>query len=292
MNPATVPVAILAGVFFASSWALQHAAARTEARHDLFDPRLIVRLCRRPVWLLGRLCAVVGVVVQFMALRLGPLSVVAPLMVTGLVVAVPLEAALQRRRPVRAEVWSVLVTGTGLALFLGSLAPQPTEGDPSSPTWAGVIAVTMGIAGAAALLRLASPQLAAPALGLATGTLFGLAAALLKGAAVRTDSFLGLLEDPLLWSYGAVSLLALTLTQNAFQHGRLATPLVAISLSEPITATTIGLLVLGEHLQSGAVRAVLGTLAAGMVVGGIWKLSVIMSAAEISAAEEMSSLGA
>jgi drug/metabolite transporter (DMT)-like permease len=280
MNPATIPVAVLAGSLFAASWAAQHVAARAEARYEILDPRLLVRLCRRPIWLAGRLAAMLGVGVQFLALRLGPLSVVAPLMVTGLVFAVPMEAALTRRRPDGAEVRAVLITGVGIALFLAAAAPEQAARDPGLRDWTGVFVLVALVALACGIARAVRPSWAAAALGLATGTLFGLAAALLKGAADLANSPKQLISDPRIYAYTLVSLLALTLTQNAFQAGRLSAPLVAITLSEPVTALLIGLTVFSEEVQASAPRVVVGSVAAVVTAYGVRKLTLIMAAAE------------
>lgn len=280
MNPATVPVAIVAAILFGAGWALQHAAVRGEERSEVMDPRLLIRLCRRPLWLLGRLAATVGVGVQFLALRLGPLSVVAPLMVAGLVIAVPMEAALAGRRPDGGELRAVGITGIGIAMFLAAAAPTPHAGEPSGAAWAVAVGAVAGVVALCAILRALSPRWSAAALGVATGTMFGLAAALLKGAAVRAHSPASLAADPRVYAYLIVSVFALTLTQNAFQEGRLATPLVAINLSEPVTALVIGLTAFNEEIQAGTTRLVIGVLAAVVVATGIRRLSIIMAAQE------------
>jgi drug/metabolite transporter (DMT)-like permease len=277
-SAAAVPVALLAAVLFALSWALQHVAARREAQYEVLDPRLLVRLCRRPLWLAGRLAATAGVGVQFWALRLGPLSVVAPLMVLGLVIAVPLESLIDHRLPDPAELRAVAFTGAGIALFLEAFKPHKAHADPSWAAWAAVFAVTAVVVVTCAALHLTVPRWSAVSLAVATGTLFGVAAALLKAAATRASSPHSLLSDPRLYLYIAVSVLALILTQNAFQRGRLSTPLVAITLCEPVTALFIGVLAFHEHLRMGPIRVSAAALGAAAIAVGVRNLTSTMGA--------------
>ncbi|HEX3829696.1 MAG TPA: DMT family transporter [Sporichthyaceae bacterium] len=284
MSPAAIPVAMLAAALFAASWALQHVAARQEERAELFDPRLLMRLFRRPVWLLGRVAATVGVGVQFLALRLGPLSVVAPLMVFGLVIAVPMEALLTGRRPDRAETNAVGITGFGIALFVYSAHPHRAHAQPGVSAWVGVIGTAALVVAACAALHAVSERWSAAALGTATGVMFGLAAALLKAAATRASSAASLLSDPRLYLYVGVSVFAMILTQNAFQQGRLSTPLIAITLSEPVTALLIGVIAFDEHVRMGPARMTAAAAGAVMIAVGVRRLTALMNVAQAHAA--------
>ncbi|HEX3611954.1 MAG TPA: DMT family transporter [Sporichthyaceae bacterium] len=277
MTAAAVPVALVAAALFALSWAAQHVAARREDQYEVLDPRLLVRLCRRPLWLAGRLAATAGVGVQFWALRLGPLSVVAPLMVLGLVIAVPLESLIERRRPDPGELRAVALTGAGIALFLEAAKPHRAHANPSWAAWSVVFAVAAVVVVAAGALHLAVPRWSAVSLAIATGTLFGVAAALLKAAATRASSPGSLLADPRLYLYIAVSIVALILTQNAFQRGRLSTPLVAITLCEPVTALFIGVLAFDEHLRMGPIRVTAAAFGAAAIVLGVRNLTTSMA---------------
>ena len=62
-------------------------------------PGLLWRLIQRPMWLLGTLADWSGFGLQAIALGLGSLIVVQPLLCTGLLFALPLGAAWQGRRP-------------------------------------------------------------------------------------------------------------------------------------------------------------------------------------------------
>src|SRR5258708_13582722 len=72
-------LAVAASLFTATSSVCQRlGASRTQA--DRFDLRLIVRLARRPVWLAGIGCMILGFACQVSALRFGALALVQPIL--------------------------------------------------------------------------------------------------------------------------------------------------------------------------------------------------------------------
>ena len=68
---------------------LQHHAAIREAPELSLRAGLLVRLARRPLWLVGNVLDGVGYLFQFLALRRGSLALVEPLLVLSLVFALP-----------------------------------------------------------------------------------------------------------------------------------------------------------------------------------------------------------
>jgi drug/metabolite transporter (DMT)-like permease len=281
MGPAAVLLSLLAGACFAFSWALQHRAASAAPDHPVGDPRVLLRLLRRRGWLFGRLLAVAGVVAQAMALRHGALSAVQPLMLTGIVFAVPLSAWLDRRATPRGQLGAVVVGIAGLAAFLGAAAPDEGTSRPSTADWVAVFAVCGGLV---LLLLAAAERQAGPTratlLGLATGTLFGLAAALLKADAMHLDDGLtNLLTRWTVYAWIVVCVMALVLNQNAFQGTTLAAPLTSLALSEPLVALAIGVGAFGERLHAGGPRLVLVAIGIVAMVVGLRRLNPGLTAA-------------
>jgi hypothetical protein len=279
-------LALASGACFAASWVWQHQAAGRERHRVAGDPRLLLGLLRRPLWLLGRGAAVVGLMLQAVALRHGPLATVVPLVVSATVLALPMEARLAGRMAIGAEVRAVLLAAVGLAAFL--MAGTPTQTGAGHPDWAwpavfaAIGAASIGAVLLAEQLRLSSP-VAAALLGTATGTLFGLSAVLLKVTTASNGRGVAqrLGEWPI-YAYVAVCILAMVLNQSAFQRGSLAAPMTAIMLSESVVAVVVGAAVLGERFDLAGPRAFVVLLgAAGMAVG-IWRVAAI--GAELSRA--------
>ena len=81
---------------------------------------------RRPVWLIGMAADGLGYVAQAIALALGSLVLVQPLLATSLLFALPLGAWWGKRRLHRSDgLWAIALTA-GLAVFL--VAGNPTAG--------------------------------------------------------------------------------------------------------------------------------------------------------------------
>ena len=72
-------LAIAASLCTAMSSVCQRKGARS-SQTAAFDARLVVRLARRPVWLLGIASMILGFIFQLTALRFGGLALVQPVL--------------------------------------------------------------------------------------------------------------------------------------------------------------------------------------------------------------------
>lgn len=266
MSPVLVGlVAIGAAGCFAVSNALQHHAASQAPRSRAIRATLLWQLLHRPVWLAGIAADLIGVGLHALALHTGALTLVQPLLVSALLLALPISRLVTGRRITLADYgWASLVVG-GLSMFL--LTAHPTGGHSAA---SGTMLIT-GLASAAALcaVAIAAAQRRgcthrAALLGVATGVACGMVAALTKQ--VTTLALAGLPTLLTTWpvyallAVGAVSLL---LGQAAYQAGPLTASLPAITIVDPIVAIGLGLLGFGEALAAGP--ALLAVAAAGFV---------------------------
>jgi drug/metabolite transporter (DMT)-like permease len=272
-----VAVALVAAVCFALTSAVQQRAAKQEKPHRTFDPRLLLRLLHRPMWLASWAPDVAGSILQALALRFGPLSLVQPIMVSGLFLAIPLEAGLDRRRPAARDLLAVGTGAVGLAAFLVVAQPRSGVADPSRRAWIAVLAGCAATVAACVLVaRWCAETVRGTLLGIATGVLAGLTAALVKVAIT------GFTEDPAsvftnwhLYALIPVGLAALLLNQNAFQSGPLAAPLTALTLADPVVSTVIALTAFHERLAVGGPRLAVEVAAGIAMAAGIWLASTI-----------------
>jgi hypothetical protein len=274
MIAASALAAVGAAVLFAVAAAFEHQAARRERQLGAVDPRLLLRLLHRRRWLAGAGADFGGTGLQALALALGPLALVQPILIGGLILALPIEAAMERRRVRRHELAAVIVAGSGLAALMAILSPLP--GTATSDTELGAEAVVVGV-GVVLLLCVSwrRPGVARSiVLGIATGALLGLGAALLKVCLARVA------RDPMsvlvgweLYVLIVVELSALALNQNAFQAGRLAGSLTGLTLADPLVGTLIAVTAFHEQLALGGARTVAAVIAALITVWGVWLVS-------------------
>src|SRR5262249_836770 len=92
--------------------------------------RLLARLAGRPLWLAGIVLGAVAYGLQALALAFGPLSLVAPIVATDLLFALPVAARYSR--PLRAGDWlGCVLAARGDAPL--PAAPPPAPGPAGSP---------------------------------------------------------------------------------------------------------------------------------------------------------------
>ncbi|WP_328400147.1 DMT family transporter [Nocardia sp. NBC_00403] len=247
--------ALLAALLFAvAAVAQQHAAAAVPEGDSL-----IRALLRNPRWWAGILGDAGGFAMQVVALALGAVLLVQPILVSMLVFALPLSARLNRRT-VTVRTWATAIAlVAALACFL--IVGDPSEGNANAPLheWIVPLAILLGLIAAAIAIgaATAAPALRAMLLGTAGGALFGLAAALTEYVTTSFEHGLGqILGSWQTWALVASSLIGFYLQQRAFQAGPLVASLPAICITEPLAAAYVGITVLDERLRTGTIGLV------------------------------------
>lgn len=272
--------ALAAAAFFAAGSALQHHSAGAIPAFTGFGPRGVSRFVwdslRHPSWLAGSGADVVGLGFHAFALNQGPLTLVQPVLVTGVIFALPLRAAIDRRPPGRNEMVMAAVLVAGLILFLvaatpGSPAVAPADHNPVVVT---VVAVAAAMAICAGAGRRLGGSTGAAVLGAGAGISFAATAAALKGT---TDAFShGLVAVFTGWplyllvAAGAVGLL---LNQLAFASGPLRASLPAITTLDPLASLVIGVVVYDERLRHGPLAVVAAAVGLTVVVAATLALT-------------------
>jgi drug/metabolite transporter (DMT)-like permease len=257
-----VIAAIAAGCIFAVGSVLQQSAAAEAPSDRSLSLRLLADLVRRPRWLLGIGSDAVSFGLQALALAFGPLALVQPLIVSGLLFALPMAARLRHRRLGPREWTATLLVAGGLALFLVAAAPR--EGEPTAPLtgWAVVLGCVAAVMVIGVIAGRAASGPAQPSFyALAAGTVFGLLAALTKTSTWLLDQ--GAVAFFTAWQPYAMVVVAVAgaiVQQSAFQAGPLATSLPVMDAAEPTTATLIGVFAFHESLGTSAL-AVSGEVA-------------------------------
>lgn len=252
MTAAAIGVALLSALLFAVGFVMQQRAASEVPDDESLGFGLVRRLVRRPIWLIGTGADSLGYVAQAVALGLGSLVLVQPLLATSLLFALPLGAWWAKRRLRRSDaVWALALTA-GLAVFL--VAGNPTEGVDLADIgpWLIAAAVIVPVTGACILVAARSRGARrAVLLAVATGILYGVAAALTKSTvSLLDDGFVGIVTSWEPYALVAAAGLGTYLQQSAFQAGDLSQSLPAVSVLEPVVAVVLGITLLQEDLQA------------------------------------------
>lgn len=279
-----VPVAVAAAGCFAVSTALQHRGASGQAAG-----RWWVRLPRRPGWVAGLLAGAGGFTLHAVAVRLGALAVVQPVLVSGVVFALPVRAALDRRAPSRLSLLWAAVTASGLALFLVAVAP--TAGPPRPDAGAGALLVGLGAAvagiAAAAGAGTRSGRWRGLLWGFAAGILFGLTAGTLKmTTAVAVAGGAGSVAGS--WPVYALVVLGgcgLAVNQCAYRAAPLAVSMPVLNIVSPLAAIGFGAAVFGQRPADHPVAVVLQLAGLVVMAVGVTALTRHVSATPAAAVE-------
>jgi drug/metabolite transporter (DMT)-like permease len=263
--------ALASGSSFAVGSVLQQSAARAAPAEEALSWRLLVDLAHRRTWLLGIGSDVLSFALQAVALAFGPLALVQPILVCGLLFAVPLSVRRTRRRLGRWEWTGTASVAGGLALFLAVASPTVGEPQASAERWVLVLVAVAGLMAAATLAgRVARGPVRPSLYGLAAGTSFGLLAALTK----TSTWLLGQGAGPFFTSwqpYGmaVVAVMGAIVQQSAYQAGPLAASVPVMDAVEPTIAVLIGLFAFSERVSSSPPALLVEALAVLVLFGGI-----------------------
>jgi drug/metabolite transporter (DMT)-like permease len=246
-------LAILAAVLFALGTVLQQKGTlATAAAED--DPRFLVQILRRPVWLAGAVLQSLGWVVQAMALDRASLVVVQSLTALSLVIALPLGVVLTAQHIGRRELTGATLTLIGIVFFVSAGQPQGGTSHPSAAAWWSACLTT----------------------GVLVAILFGVgrrftdaSKALTFGAAAFVTEIgggvLGLLSS---WSVYVLVISAVSgfaLQQSALKTGVLAPAMASSNSVTLFSSVILGIVVYGETLaKSGSAHS--GATIVGLLV--------------------------
>lgn len=232
----------------------------------------ITTLVHSPIWWLGTIVGMVGYALQAAALGLGSLLLVQPLLVLSLLFALPLGARFSGRTiSAREWLWAAALT-TSVAVLI--IVGDPRPGQPRAETHHWVMITLIGLPFVALCLfgahrRTGSAR--ALLLGIAGGSLFGVAAVLTKGVVhLVTLGPSAVLTSFEFYALVAVAAVATSVQQSAFQAGDLQASLPATTIMEPVIASLLGFVVLGEYLDADRkVAAVLALAVVAMIAATV-----------------------
>jgi hypothetical protein len=224
------------------------AAARTTA-HETLDPKLLVRLARQGVYVVGVAVQTLGFILAFAARRDLPLFLVQAAVAAGLGVTAILGVIFLHWKLPRSEVLLLGALVVGLSGLVVSAQPHP-----SLPIGtAGVIllvAVLVGLGVAGIFAARLKGVKGSVVLGSLAGIAFG-AAAVASRPLASIASGEAFLADPLLYLLIAHSLVGQLLLGLAMQRGSTTAAVAAMDAAAAVPAAIIGLLFLGDKIAPG-----------------------------------------
>jgi drug/metabolite transporter (DMT)-like permease len=243
---------LLAALMIGTGFVLQQHAAEREPESRFLSLRLMTDLLRKPRWLAGIVCMVLGQVLAAWSIGHLQLSFVEPLLTMNLIFALVLAVPLSRRSVKLWEVLGAAVLCTGVALLSSSRSAKPVgESFGSVSHWPAAAAIAFVAFVAVQAGRNRSSRTRAMLTGIGAGLIFGIQDALTRQTLqILQSSGSGALFST--WApYALVGAgaIGIWLMQSAFNSGPLQESLPAISAGEPLVGILLGIIVFGDRIQ-------------------------------------------
>ena len=261
-----IGVALSSAVCYAIAAVLQQ---REASRHDMHGLKLIFSLLRRPRWWMAVTSTLAGASLHVVALKFGPLTLVQPLGVSALVMALPLGAWFADRKVLRAEWIAAAAVVAGLLAVL-TLAPRHVPAPAVSPTELAIaIGTCLGVLLTCVVISRLLPPKAAPVVrAVGSAACFGFASAMARLVVAGN----GPLLIPLL-ACGFFAVTGMLMIQAAYRDGGLGAPLATCTIVDPVAASTVGIVLLGEHLRLGVAGGAVGFAGLILTIVGLTVLA-------------------
>ncbi|GLZ41948.1 hypothetical protein [Actinokineospora sp. NBRC 105648] len=248
-------------------------AALIQARHGHLSVRELTRV---PIWWAAQALNVLGAALHVVSLGFGPLSLIQPLGVLTLVIAVPLAASSAHRRVTGLELAGMACTVVGLTGLTLIIATGGHAGTLTSTQLTGLLTATTVVV---TLLGLRGRRAGASTVWEAVGggVAFAVCSALCQTTVVHLQAEgLAVLPRPVtiltVLAIGAFAIAATVLTQRSYRHG-LGAPLAVTNLVNPATATAIGVVFLNEDLAASSLEIVLAAACGAVAAVGVTLLA-------------------
>jgi hypothetical protein len=246
--------ALLAAFCNAVNEATQHIASTASPRRAS-GWQLVVYLFRNPLWLFGWVALVGAFVFQALALHIGLISVVQPLLATELVFMLVLRQ-FWIHQSIRLITWgAAAVTCASLAVFILSSEPRGGQPNAVSKHWFVAGLACCAAAGLLALLaRWGSPGVRAALYASSAAVMWALVATFIKATTDTLTEFgvAGMFTRWPVYALAAGSAAALFLQQVALHVGPLRASQPFLVIVDPIVSIALSVWLFNEHFTSDA----------------------------------------
>lgn len=271
-----VLLALASALTVGLSTSVQHRAAGEAPASITGGAGLLAHLASRPIWWFGQALGFVALVFHALALGFGPIALVQPIAIMGMVFAPPIRAAMSRHRLPRQEALAVVLTFVGLVVFLLATAPRESEvtSGPGTFTLIGTLAVVaLGLVSVSR--RVGDLTARATVLGCAAGLLFGSVAVSLKIAvhALSDGGVAGFLASPATYACIGLGVAGLAINQLSYRCARLSASMPALNIVNVLVALLFGYLVFEEVPRHTPVALVVELAAAALIGWGLLRLA-------------------
>ena len=241
--------------------------------------RVLVSLATSRAWLSGFALMLTGLACQTIALTFEPVSVVQPVLASGIVLVLVLSRLVLRERLHGGETWCVAAIAVSVVLLAMS-ASGVKDSHHASPGWVAAVMVPSAVVGLVfavgslrARIRRRGTTVAGVWAGVGTGLLYGVAALAIKalsgilvGHQTATSIAIGVLTSPYLYVLGGSLAVAMLLFQAALQAGRASIVVPVSNVTGSVYFMIAGTWLFHEHLPTTPGKLALRLAGIGLAV--------------------------
>jgi drug/metabolite transporter (DMT)-like permease len=291
---AGIPLALLATTAYNVGLILEKRALGQMPPLDVRRvPHVIVSLLTSRAWLGGFALMLTGLACQTVVLTFEPVSVVQPVLASGVALVLVLSRLVLHERLGGGEAWGAGAIALSVVLLALSAAGTSAEaGHYASPEWMAAVivpSVVVGILVAGSSLRVRTRRHAAPVtgvcFGIGTGLLYGvssLAIKALSGILTGHHTVLGIVagvaSSPYLYVLGACLVVAMLLFQAALQACRASIVVPVSAVTSSVYFVIAGTWLFHEHLPASPGK--LGLRLAGITLAAVVLVTLSRRTAE------------
>lgn len=243
------------------------------ARFSSLKPKQLLDLIRRPRWQIGASLLGLAVIFQLAALSLAPLMVVQPIGAVALIITALMNAASYKYSLNRVTWLAIIITLSGVLLFVAVSSRYAAEGEMSDSRLLQVVALlAAALATFGVLFWFSSGRVKPLNYVFGAGVLFGFVASLAKvvlGRIAQLD--FDLLTLAAIIALGLAAFLGGWFVQNAYASGPPDLVIAGLTVIDPVIAVLIAILVLGEAEAAG-----FGALAGLALAGSVAAVGIVL----------------
>ena len=247
-----------------------------EASPSLASSRaLMASLLRRPIWFAGLALTTVSFLLQAVALSIGNLTTVQPVMVTEILFLVIILGTWFHQALGWREILGAMGTTAGLGVFLAVSSSTPGREHPSHSDWVLLLIACIGGFAVSILAGHRGPRWwRAAAYGVGAGVSFALTAAFIKTAADQwSQGPIHLLTHFEAYGIVVAGLSGLIISQHALEAGPVAASQSTLLVVNPIASIVMGKWLFDDQSRASGGRAIVEALALAVMFAALFVLS-------------------
>lgn len=251
---------------------------------------LMASVLHRPVWFFGLALTTASFLLQAIAISLGNLSTVQPVMVTEILFLVAILGLWFHQSVGWREYVGALGTAAGLGTFLALSSSTGGNERPSRSDWVLLLIACVGaIVVALTAAQRGSRSWRAAWYAIAAAVCFALTAACIKAASDQwSGGALSTFSHPEVYGVAIFGFAGLIVSQRALEAGPVAASQSTLLIVNPISSIVMGIWLFGDRLHTSGPRLALEVLALSVMVLALFVLSTSPLVAASATVERLS----